>query len=299
MSIIRTILLPKINIQNANALSSPYTVGFPAMSAWLGFMHAMQRKLREKGVGDIELLSLAVSSHKFNLQTYKGDSDFVYSIIGTANPLEKDGARGAFIEEPRCHLEVSLLLEFQGDEDKIDTPEGKELIGNLLATMKIAGGDILSFQPPEISVINDNDDRSRNSILRRLMPGYVLVERRELMQESMQEGMDAIDAMLPYLTVHHSSVQLDNEQVEWRSQRKVAGWVVPISVGFHGISALDTALNQRDPNTPHRFAESLVTLGEFVMPHRVKSLDDMFWHHHFEPNNNLYICQQNNKIESN
>ncbi len=38
--------LPHIKIQNANALSSPYTIGFPAMTAWLGFMHALERKLR-------------------------------------------------------------------------------------------------------------------------------------------------------------------------------------------------------------------------------------------------------------
>lgn len=40
------LLLPKIKIQNANALSSLCTIGFPAMTAWMGFAHALERKLR-------------------------------------------------------------------------------------------------------------------------------------------------------------------------------------------------------------------------------------------------------------
>ena len=42
------ILIPHIKIQNANALSSPFTIGFPAMTAWLGAVHALERKINEK-----------------------------------------------------------------------------------------------------------------------------------------------------------------------------------------------------------------------------------------------------------
>ncbi|PIU55383.1 MAG: type I-F CRISPR-associated protein Csy2, partial [Deltaproteobacteria bacterium CG07_land_8_20_14_0_80_38_7] len=30
----RLLLLPHIKVHNANALSSPFTIGFPAMTAW-------------------------------------------------------------------------------------------------------------------------------------------------------------------------------------------------------------------------------------------------------------------------
>jgi len=36
------LLIPNLKIHKANALSSPYTIGFPAMTAWLGFMHALE-----------------------------------------------------------------------------------------------------------------------------------------------------------------------------------------------------------------------------------------------------------------
>ena len=92
-------------------MSSPYTIGFPAMTAWLGAVHALQRKLQSKGC-EVSLTKVGVSCHEFNLQTYKGQGDFVHSIIGTANPLDKDGSRPAFIEEARCHLDISLLIEY-------------------------------------------------------------------------------------------------------------------------------------------------------------------------------------------
>jgi len=126
------------------------------------------------------------------------------------------------------------------------------------------------------------------------MPGYAIVERRELMKGAMTEGQDAMDAMLDYLKVMHRCELDENEKVEWTSKRKMSGWIVPISTGFHGITALGQAENQRDQDTPHRFAESVVTLGEFIMPYRIKNLDDMLWHTYADIDNNLYLCQQNN-----
>ena len=43
------LLIPHLKLHNANAMSSPYTIGFPAMTAWLGAVHALQRKLQSKG----------------------------------------------------------------------------------------------------------------------------------------------------------------------------------------------------------------------------------------------------------
>ena len=70
----KTILvIPRINIHNANAISSPSTIGFPAMTAWLGAAHALQRKLNVKhdDLEDLKFNSVAVVRHAFNLHTYK------------------------------------------------------------------------------------------------------------------------------------------------------------------------------------------------------------------------------------
>jgi CRISPR-associated protein Csy2 len=111
------------------------------------------------------------------------------------------------------------------------------------------------------------------------------------MSEAMENGADAIDAMLDYLAVHHHCETHGNDIV-WKSERKVSGWIVPIAIGFQGISELGTAKNQRDADTPHRFAESIVTLGEFKMVYKIPSLDHLLWRYHVDSGNSLYLCQQ-------
>lgn len=284
----RLLVLPRIQIQNANALSSPFTIGFPAMTAWLGAVHALQRKLQQSGFSAIHFKSVGVVSHQFDLQTHRGNGDFVSSIIGTGNPLDKDGNRPSFIEEARAHLTVSLVIEYEGlnDDQNENCLESVEHI--IHSQLKMAGGDILALQTPYFR--NSDGEQDTRKLLRKLMPGYVLIERRDLMQCAMENGQDAMDALLDHLAIHHSCSQ-DGEKVQWQSARKEKGWLVPIAVGFQRISPLGQALNQRDSSIEHCFAESVVTLGEFKMAHHIDSLRDMLWSYQVNAEHNLYLCQ--------
>lgn len=299
------LLLRQVKIHNANAFSSPLTIGFPAMTAWLGAMHALERKLRQhEALSDIRLTKLAVSCHDFNLQTYKGPGDYVNSVIITANPLRKKGAsfeRPPFIEEARVHLTVSLLMEV----DRL-APSSfstfSEKTTEALMVMKIAGGDILDFLPIQdpmeststrnsrlLLVDEDNERDVRRAILS-LMPGYVLVERRQLLKRKQEElnQQDTLQAMLDLLALHY---EYDDEQDSWHLQpRKEKGWLVPIVTGFKGLTPLGHIANQRDGSTLHRFAEPVLTLGEFKMAHRFDCIDDMMWHYHYDKDKDLYVC---------
>ncbi len=296
------LLISHLKIHNANALSSPYTIGFPAMTAWLGAVHFLQRQLHQNGFDKVELQSVAVSCHEINLQTHKGRGDYIHSIIGTANPLDTNGKRPAFIEEARCHLEVSLLIEYQG-LNADDSGKFRDLIYHQLQKMKFAGGDVLSVKKIE-EIVVDEDETIKNA-LRKLMLGYVLIERSDLVKKSMEEGKDALDSLLDYIKVMHrvdeeefkNKIEIkEDEKVKWKSVKKEKGWLVPIAVGFQGISDLGFAKNQRDTEMSHRFAESVVTLGEFVMPYRIEKLDDILWQYHIDQD--LYLCQtlSNKKI---
>lgn len=293
----KILLIPHIKIQNANALSSPYTIGFPAMTAWLGGVHALQRKLNSGEYKTLRLNSVAVVCHDINLHTYKGKGDYVHSIVATGNPLNKNGDRSAFIEEARCYLIVSLVIEYEG-LGLIEKDEFIDSVTEILhSKLKFAGGDILRFKSPELL-----DEENFQILKRKLMPGYTIIERRDLMRKAMagtekgKKGQDAINAMLDYLQIFHTCDKDTQGNVQWQAKRKTQGWIVPIATGFHGITELGVASNQRDPTTQHRFAESIVTLGEFVMPYRIKDLDDMLWCYHADIENNLYLCQQNNQI---
>lgn len=303
----RFLLIPQLKIHNANAMSSPYTIGFPSMTAWLGAVHTLQRRLQTKGFKNVSLERVAVSCHEFDLQTHRSPNDFFSSIIGTSNPLDKNGGRSFFVEEARCHLRVSLLIEYQG----VDPDDEKDWLGvvkELVHTMKFASGDVMAFSFPEILRLSEDNGAQLKKITNRLMLGYVIKERRDLMVEEMKKGCDALDALLNNIKVMHrpklsveeveksgefSVAPEDNSQnpVVWESKRKQSGWIVPIAVGFQGISALGKAANQRDTETPHRFAECVVTLGEFMMPYRIKNIDEVLWHYHSEIANDLYVCQ--------
>ncbi len=296
MSHYKTLLvLPHLIIHNANALSSPFTIGFPAMTAWLGATHALERRLNAKGL-NIACQATGVISHSMNLQTYKGTNDFVHSIVGTGNPLDKQGKRQAFIEEARCHLDVSLIIEISGIPQKEHQNLVEEVSHLLQTQIKMAGGHIQTFNEPFICVIEEGNDKERLWLVRRLMPGYALIERRDLMIEAMEQGQDALDALIDYLAIHHECQQ-DGEKITWHSFRKSQndkspGWIVPIATGFHAISEPTTAKNQRDPEIPHRFAESIVTLGEFKMIYRFDSITDILWQYQANLENNLYQCIQ-------
>ena len=122
----------------------------------------------------------------------------------------------------------------------------------------------------------------------------------------MAAGRDSLDALLDYLEIRHYSqpaastqapsdpVSADNITSQWQSDRKTAGWLVPIAIGFQGLQDSVTpagqTLNQRDPSVPHTFAEAVVTLGEFVMPHRFNTIDDFLWSTHYQAQSQLYLC---------
>ena len=63
------LLIQRMGIQNANAMSSPYTIGFPAMTAWLGAVHALQRSVQQNGFEAVAMAKTAVSCHGFHLHS--------------------------------------------------------------------------------------------------------------------------------------------------------------------------------------------------------------------------------------
>lgn len=313
------ILIPNIVIEGANAISSPFTVGFPAMTAWLGSVHALQRKLRKKGYEDIVLDKCAVSCHAFDLHSYKDKGEFNSHLIGKRLPINKDGKLASFMVEGTCDLEVSLLIEYHNlNGEKVES--FLEDINKIVQfKMNMASGSVKSLNRVQFIHFDEDEDEEvqLKPILRKLMLGHVLIERRDLVEQNMNSGMDALDAVLDPLKVVSQAMYVESKKehepqdkdhvegnthdeskekarkVVWTYSTKQPGWIVPIAVGFKGISPLGKAINQRDQNTEHRFAESVVTLGEFVMPFRIESLDQMLWRYDIDQANDLYLCINN------
>ncbi|ARS52978.1 type I-F CRISPR-associated protein Csy2 [Kushneria konosiri] len=297
------LILPRLRIQNANAISSAMTWGFPAMSAFMGAIHALERHLPE----DIKLLfeGIGVVCHHIEPQVIEGG--FTRAFHLTRNPVDKSGNTAAIVEEGRAHLEVSLLIGVESDGDDLASIERRLDIARRLFEqvqgMRIAGGSVMpplsdsTRQRPELITFDaDEEKRARQwrRLKRRLLPGFALVLRDDYLTEHTEtlkatnDSATALDAWLDLCRLNHEcrietqqdSNGQDKDVATWGIRRPYPGWLVPIPVGYGAISELfdpgDVA-NARDPSVPFQFVESLYSIGEWVSPHRLRSADALLW----------------------
>lgn len=295
----RYLLIKKMKILNANAMSSTYTIGVPAMTAWLGATRALERKIQMcPDFQNVRLPKTGVVFHEYNLHvhpTYQmGEKQ--YSIIGIGKPLEAKGKgkkltfeRASRVDEPRIDLLVSLLVKVEGIDGDTEN-EFLKVVRDCLLTLKMAGGDIISIQEVKCLHPNEDDEKSIRRTLYELMPGNAIVSRQDLLEKEMGKEHDALQALLSFLVVHHT-LDTSEEDPKWISHRKESGWLVPIAVGFKGISSIGHVKNQRDSSKPHQFVESLVTLGQFIIPYRFDTIDELMWYYDYVPEKDLYLCR--------
>lgn len=301
------LLIRHMKVHNANAMSSTLTIGVPAVTAWMGAVHALERKIRQQETWNhIRFPRAGISFHHCSLQVFKSSIDSVYLIRGTANPSEPKNEGKAqnnkissdmrelkplsFIEEPRIHLDISLLLEVEGLDGDNDE-EFLDCVRQLLPSMKMAGGDILEIGKFRLCYADRDHPQEERKVLSALMPGFVLIERDDLIRQMTESGADSLQALLDYLKITRTARKDENGNIDgWDYSRKGNGWLVPVSVGFKGISELGNVKNQRDPSILHQFVENAVTLGEFRMPYRFDHVDDILWHYEYDSKNSLYLC---------
>ena len=269
------LLIPHLKILNANAASSPYIIGFPAMTAWIGAVHALERNIQSAGFESVKLPKVGVVCHDFDLRVYEG-ANHVNHIIGKKHPLNKTGKMDGIIEEPFCHVETSLLIEIEGLADENDLAFEKVVASKLLS-MRVASGDVLKtkrcFEHIRVYTVDEDGDVTARRLRGMLMPGYALVDASELMER--EDGKDSIDTLLDVI----------------QKKKPSSGWVVPITVGFRDLSGAIEVSNQRTYDVEHHFAEPICTTGKFVMPYRFEKLEDMMWHYEYDEPQGLYMCK--------
>ena len=333
------LLLPRLLVQNANAISSPLTWGFPPPSAFTGFGHALQRCMNSQGL-DLRFGSVGIACHQFEPQTFQPPGRYTQVFNLTRNPLDKDGNTQAIVEEGRTHFEVSLLITVSGDDCPLNDEQCQALAVKVLHQaegMRLAGGSILhnpqrGKQPVQWIDWPTNREGQTSAfaqLRRHLAPGFVLVSRAQLLSEhviAMQKvraDATALDALLDLCALHHTPPTSDTSDAEfaaseggdaadveavnasavgskdWTVSRRKPGWLVPLPVGYAAISPLyppGEVKNARDNDTPFRFVESVLSLGEWVGPHRIKNLHDLLWRHHAQPEAGLYVTHNGEAV---
>lgn len=310
------LVLPHLRIQNANAISSPLTWGFPAMTAFIGLAQALERRLADEL--KLEFLSVGVICHHFEAQTSR--IGYTHTFHLTRNPVDKSGDTAAIVEEGRIHLDVTLVFGVAGEDaagrDAERHARVAQRVGEAVSGMRLAGGSVMpalranrrGTTPYLATLPSDNeDDRTFRELRRRWLPGFALVSRDDLLTahhetlRQRQPDASVLDAWLDaarltYRAEQSTSTDLATGQatstVEWQVQRP-PGWIVPIPVGYGALTELHspgTVAGARDRNVPFRFVESLYSLGQWVSPHRLRDADDLLWFARSDPEAGLYRC---------
>ena len=305
------IILPHLQVQNANAISGPLTWGFPSPSAFTGFVHALNRKVGKK-LG-ITLDGVGIICHDFSPQITWSKTAYANIFCLQRHPLTKDGKTASFVEDGRAFLEVTLLIGVTGGYDEEEGAHIAAQVLDVAQNMRLAGGSILpgkgqkKEKPLWIPLPEYADERqlTYRQVRRSLLPGFALVSRGDLLQgkvhalrENGNKEATALDALLDFASIHYVPVpeEGDNPQsVTWNIRSK-SGWLVPLPVGYGAISpvyAPGTVLCARDQQTPFRFAEAVYSLGEWVSPHRISDPLQLLWFHAANPDAGLYLCVNN------
>lgn len=291
------LLLKKIDVQNANAIAG-LTYGFPAITNFLGFAHALSRKLAPK-MG-VTLGGVAVISHKnaVHARQPSGWGDYVFAL--TRNPLTQQGNTAPINEEGRMSLQVSLLIELDGITSG-DEQAKQQLITELrriVPTMRLAGGQITQVQ----DYLALTDEKQQSKELRRLMPGFALIDRRNYLADhfaalqQVNPQATLMDAWCDFATLSYKATPLDGEVVteedegktkaQWDYQAKPnAGYLVPLASGYCAISECyqpGEVANVRDTSMPVSFAETAYTVGEWLSVHRLENIHRGIWNYHYD-----------------
>jgi len=301
------IVIPHLRVENANAISG-LTYGFPAMTHFLGFTHALSRKTQT--AYELTLSGCGVVCHQQQIQAYRPNNWSDYSFALTRNPLTKEAKTAAFNEEGRMHMTVTLFIKCQGSIAHGDAGSAQvaDFLQSQCVLQRLAGGTIVSVGKVRVMTLPEGEEALTDFTRRemyRALPGYALVDRSEYLAEHFSKlqqqnpNAEMLDAWLDFAALKtHAIAKEGNEQpqegdeAQWEYLPKPQnGYLVPLMVGYRAISpvyAPGEVDKTRDPSLPFCFAEALYGVGEWRSPHRIKDINQLFWH--YQHDDGRYLC---------
>lgn len=196
------ILIDHIKVQNANAIAG-FTWGFPAITHFLGFVHNLSRKLaNETRYQDITLSGCAVVAHEHRVHTYGSyECMFTQSRNPPYLPSHDKAATPPVIEEGKMNMTVSLLIGCDGNIG--NQADGfRKWLKKACLLQHLAGGTI--FEISSVNFYTPEEDRDVRFITRRLLPGFVLRDRSQYLEDHYQyltgtnPDADLLDAWLEF-----------------------------------------------------------------------------------------------------
>lgn len=179
------LLIDHIEVQDANTVAG-FTWGFPAITHFLGFVHLLQRKIQQHTeFYAIKLTGCAVIAHNQQTSTYRSGSTIAFTQSRNPPYLASHAKDSPppIIEEGKMSMTVSLLIEVEDSFQQygqvfIDWVQQQSYL------QRLAGGSIFNIAGVTGFAINDDKDKpSLKALQRKLLPGFALVNRSNLLDD--------------------------------------------------------------------------------------------------------------------
>jgi CRISPR-associated protein Csy2 len=308
------IIFERISVQDANCIAG-FTYGFPAITHFLGFGHALSRKLSASQ--SVTLQGCAVICHQHQIHAYQPKEYRDYVFAQSKNPpttKAKAKETPPIIEEGKMNITVSLVMACPdlNISRKAEIKTLAQTIIKLAYQHRLAGGSIQNITA--VHILNLDQQTLSKKLKRLLLPGFVLMDRSDLLTnhyhalKQQQADVELMDAWLDFSALKFQAKPklkeneleaTDKTEAEWlRMDKPAKGWIVPITNGFKAISSIypsDEVANTRDSTTSVCFVEAVHSIGEWRSLHRIKNVSDMLWHYHQEQD--WYLCQQGEQAQ--
>ena len=302
---------PRLIIEDVNTAAGALVWGFPSISSFVGFSVALERSSAAQR-NDVMITGVGVIHHDHTHHVYSNKG--INLFILKAKPLNQLGKTEGIVQEARMRLEASFVFEIcfkdviHKSADELD--EVARSLWKQIQEMRICGGRPNAagrgLKNPILEPISTGEEGSDQEthakqmrrLARPLMPGFALVSRAGLLishtakYKQDNPGSTGLDSFLDLCRWNNRRVE-ENGQVTWEKDVR-KGWIVPISVGFAPITKVfgpGIVSGARDDQTHLCVVEPVYSLGEFVSPHRIHTLESILWRFDrgaFE-NHGLYI----------
>lgn len=281
------IILKHLKVQRANTVAG-FTYGFPSVGSFLGFVHALSRKMEERGNRET-FTKVSILHHDSNIYRYRSRWYNEYTFSQQRTPILKDGSTRPIIEEGKMSMDVSLVLTLENVSLDTDAEELCRLIQHDIYTMRLSGGNIIGIGE-EGCVHCEDDDRMMTEVSH-LYPFSALADRSDLFMEeaSLNEGHNSLEALMSFCEVYSEYEADDDGGGKWVTKNQYLGYLVPCHFGYKAISDKfecknDVQLRNRDyegvfVEPVHSVAEWVCSVSKYK-EYFNEDMNKIFWQFH-------------------
>jgi len=242
------------SVINANAWNG-IQVGIPALSAFMGFMHGLERKIIKKV--PCEFSGLAIGVKEFEMREFSSHGNHFLNLPLTGDiPVEDSKINRHIMNQAYIDLVLSFVIGVNNHSD-FDIKDLQKIIQHYMNFMRIAGGTIVDY-----NVMFLPDDY--------IPPAFYIKDCT--MDMLSYPGDDILHKMINALE--------DSDK-----------HYCVIANGFRAISPIGHVKGQRDSAYPHVFAEQTYTLIQYVSAKHIDNINDFMFHYHYDDDS--YLCTQN------